>query len=270
MREFLGCLFVAFIAYSFEWNWVAAIFVLAAIGNLIPDKKSKKHKGRAKTKKDKKNSLSDDNSHPDEMLRSNGDTFGLHERWQNHYHRVDDHVDKGQLKKAILELRKAYATGARGLSTIAMYTQLPELLFQAGNKNEAYNELAKLSTYGRPFHPVDVGSQDWHRDQYEIIETKRTFLKEEQIWDQYVYDGCASYFHILQLGHEDFRTSRRLMKNRILGKAFEEMGLKHHQKEAVNKIQTWVNNSPSEPEILADQLNEYWKNMSKEEIRKSK
>ena len=51
MREFLGCLFVAFIAYSFEWNWVAAIFVLAAIGNLIPDKKSKK-----KTKKKKSSS----------------------------------------------------------------------------------------------------------------------------------------------------------------------------------------------------------------------
>ena len=42
MREVFACLVIGFIAYALEWNWVAAIFVLAAIGNLIPDKKSKK------------------------------------------------------------------------------------------------------------------------------------------------------------------------------------------------------------------------------------
>ncbi len=51
MREVFACLLIGFIAYVLEWNWVAAIFVLAAIGNLIPDKKSKK-----KTKKKKSSS----------------------------------------------------------------------------------------------------------------------------------------------------------------------------------------------------------------------
>ena len=52
MREVFACLLIGFIAYAFEWNWVAAIFVLAAIGNLTPDKKSKK-KSKKKTKKKK-------------------------------------------------------------------------------------------------------------------------------------------------------------------------------------------------------------------------
>ena len=52
MRGFFGCLVVSFVAYALELNWVAVIFVLAAIGNLIPDKKSKK-KTKKKTKKKK-------------------------------------------------------------------------------------------------------------------------------------------------------------------------------------------------------------------------
>jgi len=43
-----SCLVLSYIAYLLEWNWVAAIFLLGAIGNLIPEKKTKKKKRKQK------------------------------------------------------------------------------------------------------------------------------------------------------------------------------------------------------------------------------
>ena len=63
MRGFLGCLVVAFIAYAFKWNWAAMIFVLAAIGNLVPNNKKKKP---TKSTKNKIPHLREDDLHPDD------------------------------------------------------------------------------------------------------------------------------------------------------------------------------------------------------------
>ena len=116
MRGFFGFLVVSFVAYALELNWVAVIFVLAAIGKLIPDKKSKK-----KTKKKKSSSKPTD--------LPSGKRTKL---------KIATKLKKTDLPAAISMLKEAYDDGEA--ISLDEFLRLPNYLRMNKQYDEAFQE----------------------------------------------------------------------------------------------------------------------------------
>ena len=255
MRGFLGCLVVAFIAYAFKWNWAAVIFVLAAIGNLIPSKKQKK-----KAKKKISNSMSTD-SPSDERTKLKTATK----------------LKKSDLPAAISMLREAYNDGEA--ISLDEFLRLPNYLRMNKQYDEAFQECRKLAHHGF-FESEKPGSSWWYRDQAKILRLEARICEEEgkyrdalstrvlifyydikhaegiskstvhegTDWNQNLQERGLRDLELLLSKHDDWTPN--------FEKLLDNLGHKNKRQEAVSLVSLWASSWPSEPEELVKSLDQ--------------
>lgn len=255
MRGFLGCLVLAFIAYTFEWNWAAMIFVLAAIGNLIPSKKQKR-----KAKKKISNSMPTDST-SDERTKLKTATK----------------LKKSDLPAAISMLREAYSDGEA--VSLDEFLRLPNYLRMNKQYDEAFQECRKLAHHGF-FESEKPGSPWWYSDQAKILRLEariceeegnyrdalstrvlifyydikhaegisKSTLREGTNWNRNLQERGSRDLELLLSNHDDWTPN--------FEKLLDKLGQKDKKLKAVSLVTLWASNWPNEPEELVKSLDQ--------------
>jgi tetratricopeptide (TPR) repeat protein len=255
MTGFIGSLLVAFIAYSLEWNWAAAIFFLAALASLMPDKKSKK-----KAKKKKSNTKSPEIA-SDKRTKLKAATK----------------LKKTDLSAAISMLREAYDDGEA--ISLDEFLRLPNYLRMNKQYDEAFQECRKLAHYGF-FESEKPGSSWWYRDQAKILRLEARICEEEgkyrdalstrvlifyydikhaegiskstvhegTDWNQNLQERGLRDLELLLSKHDDWTPN--------FEKLLDNLGHKNKRQEAVSLVSLWASSWPSEPEELQKALDQ--------------
>ncbi|MDC0370883.1 hypothetical protein OAM86_03540 [Porticoccaceae bacterium] len=249
MREVFACLLIGFIAYALELNWVAVIFVLAAIGNLIPDKKSKK-----KTKKKKSSSKPTD--------LPSGKRTKL---------KTATKLKKTDLPAAISMLREAYDDGEA--ISLDEFLRLPNYLRMNKQYDEAFQECRKLAHYGF-FESEKPGSLWWFSDQVKILKLEARICEEEgkypdalatlaliyyyeimhaeQVSKSSIYQGIQHNQNMNERGARDLESLLSDHQNwtPAFGKFLDKIGQTDKEALAIDLVANWTKGWPNEPEVL--------------------
>jgi|TARA_B110000902_G_scaffold139884_1_gene161574 hypothetical protein len=255
MTGFIGSLLVAFIAYSLEWNWAAAIFFLAALASLMPDKKSKK-----KAKKKKSNTKSPEIA-SDKRTKLKAATK----------------LKKTDLSAAISMLREAYDDGEA--ISLDEFLRLPNYLRMNKQYDEAFQECRKLAHYGF-FESYKPGSAFWYSQQAQILRMEVRICEEDGKYRDalsthvliYYYDimqaeGMSKYTeqqgsNARQSGRDRGARDLESLLNEhekwmpSFGKLLDKLGHKDKEVLAVGLVGDWASNWPNEPEELQKALDQ--------------
>jgi hypothetical protein len=250
MRGFVGYLLVAFIAYSLEWYWVAGILLLAAIGNLIPDKKQKK-----KTKSRKKRFVKDTEKADNKKTKL----------------KAAVKLKKTDLPRAISLLREAYVDGEA--ETLEEFLRLPNYLRLNKQYDEAFQECRNLSHHDPQVEPYEPDSWGWYLDQCKIEALQSKICMDQGKFGDALAQNVLHYYYelkaaerksqitdkewLMEAGKAELlflRNNKDHARNLVLGKVLNKLGLEYKAEEATETICDWVECWPNEPEALLHSL----------------
>lgn len=250
----------ALIAYAFKWNWVAVIFVVSAIGNLIPNKNLKKKANKKKS-----------NFTPADLPTNTRTKL-----------KTATKLKKSDLPAAIAMLREAYNDGEA--ISLDEFLRLPNYLRMNKQYDEAFQECRKLAHHGF-FESETPGSPWWYRDQAKILRLEAKICEEEGNYRDALSTRVLIYYYDIKHAegiskstvHEGTNWSENLQEKGLrdlelllsnhadwtpnFEKLLDNLGHKNKRQEAISLVAVWASSWPNEPEVLVKSIDELlWPN----------
>tara|TARA_B100000780_G_C20992845_1_gene397091 strand:+ start:76 stop:876 length:801 start_codon:yes stop_codon:yes gene_type:complete len=251
MKAFLGLALVALIAYLLEWNWVALILLLAAIGNLIPDKKQKK-----KAKNTKALIAKNTEQASDKRTKL----------------KAAVKLKKTDLPGAISLLREAYLDGEA--ISLDEFLRLPNYLRLNKQYDAAFQECRKLAHYGY-FESYEQNTWGWYLEQCKIQKLQSRICMDQGKYSDALAQNVLNYFYAIKSAEllsrsshhssliESAKSDLQFLKSDpdypaylVLGGVLKKLGLADKKEPATKIISEWARGWPDEPETLQHSLEE--------------
>lgn len=138
-------------------------------------------------------------------------------------------------------------------------------LYNAGNKDAAFNEIARLMHYGTAIEPAKEKTSTWYFDQCSCIKTRITLLSKEkttQSWIQYIDDSFLHLYYEAMAYKTQANETHEILKagsierlefvlkfededdlKKVGWKGFKALKLEKYEQDLLRELKSWASNS---------------------------